>query len=180
MPGEELSVIEEFTTGEGTYEFNGTVYSSVVGKAFYDMINRKVNSIGFKKPGILSLKKSKYVLGIVVGIKEDSAIINIQSLEDKSLVTTLSGYIHISQISSKYLNTISDAMRVGDIIRAKPINYIIPVPLTIKQRDLGVISAKCSICGSPLQRQDEEHLKCPDCGNIETRKLAFTVKKGGN
>lgn len=48
MPGEELSVIEEFTTGEGTYEFNGTVYSSVVGKAFYDMINRKVNSIGFK------------------------------------------------------------------------------------------------------------------------------------
>ena len=181
LPGDELSVIEEFVPGEGTYEFQGIVYSSVVGKAFYDMINRRSNSISFKKPGLLSLKKAKYVLGIVSSIKEDSALISVYSIEDKSLSSPITAYLHISQITNKYLNSITEAIKVSDIIRAKPINFTLPLQLTIKQKDLGVVYAKCSICGTKMVKKDEEHLRCPNCGNVESRKLALIqVKKGGN
>ncbi|BAB67371.1 exosome complex RNA-binding protein Csl4 [Sulfurisphaera tokodaii] len=181
LPGDKLSVIEEFMAGEGTYEYEGRVYASVVGKAFYDMINRKTNSISFKKPGLLSIKKAKYVLGIVNGMKEDSALVNIYSIEDKIISVPITAYIHISQISNKYLNSITEALKVLDVVRAKPLNFSIPLPLTIKQKDLGVVFAKCSICGTKMIKKDEEHLRCPNCGNIETRKLALVmVKKGGN
>jgi Predicted RNA-binding protein (consists of S1 domain and a Zn-ribbon domain) len=120
LPGDELNVLEEFVPGEGTYDKDGKVYSGVVGKAFYDMINRKVNSIAFKRPGIVMIKKAKYVLGIVVGLKEDSALVNIYSIEDKQ-TESITGYLHISQITNKYLNSISEAVKVGDIIRAKPL-----------------------------------------------------------
>jgi exosome complex component CSL4 len=180
LPGDEVGVIEEFIAGEGTYEQDGKVYVSVAGKAFYDMINRKVNSISFKKPSLLALRKSKYVIGVVVGLKEDSALVNILSIEEKPLGSPLSGYVHISQITNKFLEKITDALRVGDIIKAKPINFSIPIALTLKQKDLGVVYAKCSICGTKMVKHDEEHLRCPNCGNIETRKLAVQVKKGGS
>jgi exosome complex component CSL4 len=180
LPGDELNVLEEFVPGEGTYDKDGKVYSSVVGKAFYDMINRKVNSITFKRPGIVMIKKAKYVLGIVVGLKEDSALVNIYSIEDKQ-TESITGYLHISQITNKYLNSISEAVKVGDIIRAKPLNSTIPIALTLKQRELGVVYAKCSICGTKMTKHDEEHLRCPNCGNIESRKIALLqVKKGGS
>jgi len=181
LPGEELSVIEEFTAGEGTYEYQGVVYASVIGKAFYDMINRRSNSISFRKPGILALKKAKYVLGIVTGVKEDYATVSVYSIEEKPLSSPLTGYLHISQITNKYLNNITEAVKVSDIIRAKPLNSSLPLQLTIKQRDLGVVYAKCSICGTKMVKADEEHLKCPNCGNVESRKLALIqVKKVGS
>ncbi|WP_221290520.1 exosome complex RNA-binding protein Csl4 [Stygiolobus caldivivus] len=180
LPGDELNVIEEFIPGEGTYDFNGVVYSSVVGKAFYDMINRKVNSIAFKRPGVTTIKKAKYVLGVVTGLREDSALVNIYSIEDKQ-TEPITAYLHISQISNKYLNNIGEAVKVGDIIRAKPLNSTIPIALTVKQRDLGVVYSRCSICGTKMVKQDEEHLRCPNCGNIEPRKIALLqVKKGGS
>jgi len=181
LPGDELSIIEEFVPGEGTYEFQGVVYASVVGKAFYDMINRRSNSIGFKKPGFLPLKKAKYVLGMVTSIKEDSALVSVYSIEDKPLNVPITAYLHISQIANKYLNTINEAIKVSDIIRAKPLNFALPLPLTLKQKDLGVVYAKCSICGTKMVKKDEEHLRCPNCGNVESRKLALLqVRKGGN
>ena len=181
LPGDEMSVIEEFMPGEGTYEYQGVVYASVVGKVFYDMINRKSNSISFKKPGILALKKAKYVLGVVTAIKEDYATVAVYSIEEKPLSVPLTAYLHISQITNKYLNSITEAVKVGDIIRARTLNFSLPLQLTIKQKDLGVVYAKCSICGTKMIKMDEEHLKCPSCGNVESRKLALIqVKKGGS
>ena len=180
LPGDELNVLEEFIPGEGTYEENGIVYASVVGKAFYDMINRRVNSIAFKKPGLMGIKKAKYVLGVVTMLKEDLATVNITSIEEKQ-IEPITGFLHISQVTNKFLNSISEAVRVGDIIRAKPLNYSIPIALTVKQRDLGVVFARCSICGTKMVKHDEEHLRCPNCGNIESRKVAIIqVRKGGS
>ncbi|MEM0263358.1 MAG: RNA-binding protein, partial [Saccharolobus sp.] len=40
LPGEEIAVIEEFIPSDGTYESNGIIRASVIGKIFYDMLNR--------------------------------------------------------------------------------------------------------------------------------------------
>ncbi|EZQ06950.1 MULTISPECIES: exosome complex RNA-binding protein Csl4 [Acidianus] len=180
FPGEELGVIEEFIPGENTYEEDGFIRSASVGKVFYDMINRRSNVISTKKSAISGLKKARYVYGTVISIKEDSALVNISSIEDK-FVTLISGILHVSQVSGKYIETITDAVKLGDIIRAKPITFASPVYLTLKGKDLGVVLASCSICGHLMIKADEEHLKCPNCGNVEKRKIGnYMVKRNGS
>ncbi len=181
LPGEELAVIEEFMSGDGTYEINGVVRSAVIGKIFYDMLNRKSNVLPIKKVLINNLKKAKYVIGIVNSTREDLASVSIIGIEERKLQSPLSAYLHISQILNKRLNTINEAVKVGDVIKAKLISFSIPLSLTIKGKDLGVIYAKCSRCGAVLVKQDENNLKCNVCGNIEQRKIgSYVVKKGGN
>lgn len=179
LPGDDLGVIEEFVTGEGVYEEDGVLRSAVVGKIFYDMINRKSNVISFKKPKLLLLRKARYVIGRVDSVKEDVANVSIFAIDDKLLMEPISGILHISQITSKYLQTITEAVKPSDIIKAKPISFTPPIALTIKQKDLGVILARCSRCGAFMVKQDEEHLKCPVCDNVESRKIGtyITVKK---
>ncbi|MEM0164261.1 MAG: exosome complex RNA-binding protein Csl4 [Saccharolobus sp.] len=181
LPGEEIAVIEEFIASDGTYESNGIIRASVIGKIFYDMLNRKSNVLGIKKVIIQTLKKVKYVIGIVTSVKDDIATVSIISLEEKEISTPISAYIHISQISNKKLNSINEAIKTGDIIKAKLLSYTFPLSLTVKSKELGVIYAKCSICGGLLIRQDENNLKCEKCGNIEQRKIgSYMVKKSGN
>ncbi|WP_338600076.1 exosome complex RNA-binding protein Csl4 [Sulfolobus tengchongensis] len=181
LPGEELAVIEEFIAGDGTYELNGIVRAAVIGKIFYDMLNRKSNVLGIKKIIFQSLKKAKYVVGIINTVKEDIAQVSVVGIEEKSVAPPISAYLHISQITNKKLNSITEAVRVGDIIRAKPLSYTFPLALTIKMKDLGVIYAKCSRCGYLLMKQDENNLKCQRCGNIEQRKIGvYMVRKSGS
>lgn len=180
FPGTLLGIAEEFSSGEGAYEENGNIRASVLGKVFYDMIGRRGNVLPVKRNLITNLKRAKYVYGIISSIKEDMAYVNITAIEEM-FVTPISGILHISQITNKYLKSISEAIRVGDIIKAKPLNYNIPVFLTLKAKDLGVIFASCSICGHTLVKVDEEHLKCPNCGNMEVRKIgSYVVRKIAN
>ncbi|ARM76363.1 exosome complex RNA-binding protein Csl4 [Acidianus manzaensis] len=179
-PGTLLAVEEEFSAGEGSYEENGNIRAALAGKVFYDMISRRSNVLPSKKTLFTSLKKAKYVYGIVTSIKEETANITISSIEE-TFISPISGILHVSQTANKYIKTITDAIRTGDIIRAKPITYTTPVFLTLKGKDLGVIIATCSICGHLLIKADEEHLKCPNCGNIEQRKIGnYMVKKLAN
>jgi exosome complex component CSL4 len=178
LPGDELNIIEEFSPGDGVYEYNGVVRASVAGKVFYDMINRRSNVIVFKRPMIQELKRAKYVIGHVISAKEDIAFVNIYSIDDRELQFPINGYLHVSQISNKFVNNVTEYIKVGDVIKAKPISYIIPIPLTIKHKDLGVIYAKCSICGNVMIKYDEEHLKCNICNNVEVRKIgSYMVRR---
>jgi exosome complex component CSL4 len=180
FPGDLLGVIEEVSPGEGSYEEDGNVRSSTIGKVFYDMINRRSNVLSPKKSLMVTLRKAKYVYGIVNLIKEDVANVDIVSVEEK-FITPISGLLHISQISNKRLNSILEAIRVGDVIKAKPLTFSPPISLTIKQKDLGVIFAQCSVCGHMMTKLDEEHLKCVYCGNVEQRKVGnYVVRKYAN
>lgn len=171
LPGDELGAIEELSTGEGTYEENGTVRAAIVGTTFIDMINRRGNVINQKRPGLLALKKAKYVYFLVEQLREDVALGTIVGIDEKPVQSHLSAYIHISQIVNARVERISDYLRPGDIVKAKVLAPYLPVPLTIKQRDLGVVYARCSRCGTEMRQTDEEHLRCPVCKNVETRKL---------
>ncbi len=171
LPGEELGVIEELTAGEGAYEENGVVRVAVPGTTFIDMINRKGNVINQKRPGLLALKKAKYVYFLVEQVREDIAIGTIVGIDEKPVQSHLSAYIHISQIVNAKVERITDYMKAGDIIKAKPLAFYLPAPLTLKQKDLGVVYARCSICGAEMRPIDEGHLRCPVCKNVESRKL---------
>jgi exosome complex component CSL4 len=82
-------------------------------------------------------------------------------------------FILTVQISHKYIEKISDAFQITDIVRFKVIGqkeneYI----LSTVGKDLGVIHADCSICGTPLDKIGFNKLRCSRCGNVESRMIA--------
>ncbi|BBD73952.1 RNA-binding protein [Sulfodiicoccus acidiphilus] len=172
LPGTYLSTIEEFMPGDGTYEKEGAVYAGVVGRTFYDMINRKVNVICFKRNYIQVLRKAKSLLGIVMSVSEDQAQVYIVAADDTRFVRPFSGVLHASQVYQKHVDQITQGVRTGDVIRARPMSTVVPVPLSIKAKEFGVILAYCSQCGSIMKRIDDDHVKCTKCGQVETRKLS--------
>jgi len=172
VPGEELCVVEEFTPGDGTYERNGRVYSMRVGLALYDFVSRRVHVVTSLEKCTVIPKAGNIVYGQVVSLKDDIASVKIMEVENtRKFSGIFSGVLHISQVSKNYIKTIDEAIKVGDIIRAKVVTSWSPYQLTTKHVTLGVVLALCSKCGSPLWKVAEK-LVCRKCGNIESRKVS--------
>jgi len=173
-PGDKLYVIEEYIPGPGTYsDQDGWIRSAIVGRVVIDKVQKLVcvkhvrNKPFIPKPGDI-------VLGVVSSISEDLAFIDIFQIEGKnSRSIDFTGVIHVSQASDKFIETLYDAMRLGDVVRAKVLNDRIPYQLTTKGPQFGVIAALCSRCGALMKKHSDETLICPRCGNIEKRKISI-------
>ncbi len=173
MPGDDVCVIEEFMPGVGTYEDRGTVRAALVGVVQVNM-NSRVVAI---KPLTKELKlpsRNDIIIGVVVLVKDEYSLVKI--LTDSSGVkyqTPFTAILHISQVSNRFVKTLYDVVRVGDLVKAKVLNDFIPYNLTIKEPKLGVVLAFCGKCGHALKPKDNELLVCPICGNIERRKVSI-------
>ena len=120
MPGDKLGIIEQYLLGKGTYEDNGEIKSSVLGNV---QIDSKMRTITVKaksgQPALLKVGDTVY--GQITDIKTQRANVNIDCLTNSSrpLALPYMGAIHISQAKSGYLDKLTDAFRIGDIIKAK-------------------------------------------------------------
>lgn len=172
FPGDKLGVEEEYFPGQGVYiDSNGYIRSQVVGRVLIDIIKRIINVKNVHgKPFVPKI--GDIIEGIASSVSDDLAFIDIYAIEEKpSRSTDFTGVLHISQVSAEYIETMHDAMRLGDVIRARIINSNHPFQLTTKEPSLGVIIAFCTRCGSIMRKQDDK-LICPVCGNIEKRKVS--------
>jgi len=180
VPGDLLGTAEEFVPGEGAYEENGKVYSCSTGVVLLDSRKKHV-SVFPRVRGPPVLKRGDLVIGIVEDVREQVANVTIAILrgrEDRELPIPSHGVVHISQTSTAYVKDLSRQFRPGDIIRAKVISAERePVQLTTAGEDLGVIFSRCSRCRWVL-KLDGKKLKCPNCGRIETRKIARDYRGG--
>lgn len=71
------------------------------------------------------------------------------------------------------MQSLLDVVRPGDYVKAKVLNNSIPYQLTLKEPDLGVVEAYCSVCGGLLYRSGDV-LVCSLCGNREKRKTSLS------
>jgi exosome complex component CSL4 len=176
LPGERLGVIEEFIPDSGTYSKDGVIYSKVVGCALMDMLNRKVsvypliNEASVPKVGIT-------VMGQVGNAQSDNVLVRIFKVGPKKITGVFSGILHISDVQDRYVESMNEACRTGDVIRAKVISEKNQIfHLTTVDKDLGVVYAFCSRCGNMLEQRRQE-MHCTRCGNIEERKTAMDYGK---
>ena len=176
VPGDPLGVIEEFIPGQGTYVEKGKIHAKISGRTLLDMQNKKVSIYplvrGARVPRIGSI-----VTGQVSNLLSKTAIIRISRIGKESLSGVFSGLLYISDISQSYVDSIHDACKRGDIIRAKVIsvtNHIYHLSTTDK--NLGVIYSFCSRCGHMLQRR-RYRMVCPKCGKYEKRHAAIDYGK---
>ena len=177
LPGERLGVIEEYIPDSGTYVKDGIIYSKIVGRALMDMLNRRVSVYPLIN-GVVVPKVGTVVLGQIGNAQSDNVLVRILSVgTKKKLSGVFSGILHISDVSDRYIDSMNEVCKPGDIIRAKVIsdkNQIFH--LNTADKNLGVLYGFCSLCSNFLeQRQNELH--CTKCGNVERRKTAFDYGK---
>jgi exosome complex component CSL4 len=171
LPGERLGVIEEFIPDSGTYVKDSVIYSRIVGRALMDLLNKRV----FVYPlinGAVTPKVNTVVIGQVGNAQSDNVLVRIFRIGKKKISGTFTGILHISDVSDRYVNSMNEACKPGDIVRAKVISEKNQIyHLSTSDNNLGVLYAFCSSCGNMLNLQRYE-MQCPRCGNIEKRKIA--------
>ncbi len=171
VPGDRLGVIEEFTSGPGTYVEGGTIHSKVTGCTLLDMLNKQVSVYPLVKTASVPLVGS-IVTGLVSDVKSKNAVLSIFQIGEKTLSGFFKGMLHISGVSHGYVDNMFNVCKAGDIMRAKVISTENrSFFLSTADKDLGVLYALCSICGHVLQ-PGNRGMGCSNCGNVEGRKLS--------
>jgi exosome complex component CSL4 len=171
LPGERLGVIEEFIPDSGTYVKDGVIFSKIVGRSLMDLQTRRV-SVYPVVDGVVVPKVSTVVIGQIGNAQSDNVLVKIFRIGQKKLSGNFGGILHVSDVSDRYVDQISDVCKPGDIIRAKVISDKNQVfHLSMNDRGLGVLYGFCSRCSALLEQQGYD-LKCPKDGNVETRKIA--------
>jgi exosome complex component CSL4 len=171
LPGERLGVIEEFIPDSGTYVRDGVIYSKIVGRALMDLLNRRV-SVYPLISGAIVPKVGGTVVGQVGHAQSDNVLVRIFKIGSKKLSGVFTGILHISDIQERYVDSMNDVCKPGDIIRAKVISEKNQIyHLSTNDKGLGAVYAFCSICGNLLEPKRYE-MQCPKCGNVEKRKTA--------
>jgi len=171
VPGDRLGVIEEFTSGPGTYVEGGTIHSKVTGCTLLDMLNKQVSVYPLVKAATVP-QVGSIVTGLVLDVKSKNAVLRIFQIGDKMLSGFFKGMLHISGVSHGYVDNMFNVCKSGDIMRAKVISTENrSFFLSTADKDLGVIYALCSLCGHVLQ-PGNRGMGCSKCGNFERRKLS--------
>jgi len=180
VPGDFLATSEEFMPGDGAYEEYGKIYSSSTGVVLVDVRTKRI-SVFPRTQVPPELKRGDIVIGRIDEVRDQTANARIGVLrgrEDRQLPLPDAGVIHVSQVSGTYVRDLSRELKPGDIVRARVL-YVKggAIQLSTAGENLGVIMALCSRCRVPLERYDNK-LRCPSCGNVETRKLASDYRGG--
>jgi exosome complex component CSL4 len=171
VPGDRLGVIEEFTSGPGTYVERGTIHSKVTGRTLLDMLNRQV-SVYPLIPIVSTPQVGDIITGLVLEVKSKNATLRIFQIGDKILSGFFKGALHISGVSHGYVDNMFNVCKAGDVMKAKVISTENrSVFLSTADKGLGVFYGLCSRCGHVLQPENRG-MKCPKCGNFERRKMS--------
>jgi exosome complex component CSL4 len=173
MPGERLGVIEEFIPDSGTFVKDGVIYSKIIGHSLVDLQNRRV-SVYPVVAGAIVPKVGTIVIGQIGNAQSDNVLVKIFKVGNKEISGTFGGILHVSDVSDRYIDQMSDVCKPGDLVRAKVISEKNQVfHLSTNDKNLGIIYGFCSRDSTLLEQQPERYdLKCPKCGNIEHRKFA--------
>lgn len=173
LPGERLGVIEEFIPDSGTYVKDGVILSKIVGRSLVDLQNRRVSVYPVANVAVVP-KTGTVVIGQIGNAQSDNVLVKILRVGKKQISGTFGGILHVSDVSDRYVESMSDVCKPGDIVRAKVISEKNQIfHLSTNDKNLGVVHAFCSRDATLLEQQPQRYdLRCPKCGNVERRKIA--------
>ncbi|KQM12329.1 RNA-binding protein [Methanomassiliicoccales archaeon RumEn M1] len=171
VPGEEVAVAEEYMPDMGTYEHDGKIISALAGELELDK-DKMLAKVSAVNPMNL-LKVGDSVFCRVTDVRAAMAICEIVATEGskRGITGETSATIHISKLSSEYVQEVGKEMRPNDLVRAKVIQTTPSVQLSTQEPHFGVVKALCRKCRSPMVCQGKS-LRCEPCERVESRKLA--------
>lgn len=175
IPGAVLGVGEEFMPGEGAYEEEGIIHSSVAGIVDLDMDKRKA-SVEARTDTPPVLNEGDDIICEIVDVRQQMALVELlakMGKSDRALSTpTTKARIYISHANKRYVTKLQNEFRIGDLVRARMRDTRkTPYELSTVGSELGVLLAYCTKCRHILKKKGSK-LECPSCGNVETRNMA--------
>ncbi len=177
VPGDRLGVIEEFIPDAGTYVQDGVIYSKIVGHALIDLMHKKVSVFPIGK-GTKIPKIGSIVIGQVSNVQTQTASVRFSQVDKKQIAGFFSGVLHVSDVQMRFVDSMFDVCKPGDIMRAKVISEKNRTyHLSTQDKELGVVYGFCSNCGQGLE-QRRQGMHCPRCGRIESRKTSIDYGEG--
>lgn len=178
MPGDFVGTTEEFTPGSGTYSSGGDIHSIVSGNVVIDKKKRIVSVVpSTSTPPVV--KEGDIVVGEVTNVRDSVVLVSLAGIKgvgEREFQDPGMAAIHVSNVKQEYVKDLSREFAVADIVKAKVLN-IQNMRLDTSQKSFGVMKANCSVCRTGLIR-DNNKLKCPACGNVETRKISSDYGTG--
>jgi exosome complex component CSL4 len=173
MPGDVIGVSEQYLPTKWTYEEEGYIKAAIIGNV---SINQHKIAIVPKTTTPLILEIGDTVIGQITDVRGQRAMVNIQTSIDSSreLALPYSGAIHISQVNKGYLERLTDAFRIGDIIKGKVVKVTNDsIDLNTESSEHGVIKAMCTQCRHfMIPTKTEDTLYCEKCNRKEKRKIS--------
>jgi exosome complex component CSL4 len=175
LTGQYLGVVEEYLPDkQSTYVKEGQIFATKTGIVKIDKDRRAIEILSHQEEDRKTVKIGDEIIGTIRFLRLYSVGISFATI-NKKIHFNSSGFgnIHVSHISKSFIEKISDAFQITDIVRAKVIRQEEnEYSLSTSSNNLGVIHADCSICGTTLEKIGRDKLRCSRCGNLENRKLA--------
>lgn len=171
IPGDVVAIAEEYSPGKGTYETDGKI---VVSEAGALVLDGKTHTVMVEPINpVAEPKKKDRVLAVISDVRSSMAICEVLRIEgtDRAVTGDRDATLHVSTISSQYVESVGQAVRVGDVIRAEVVQSTPSVQLSTVSNHTGVVAAHCSRCRSLLILKDRS-LYCEECERSEKRKIA--------
>jgi len=175
LTGQYLGVVEEYLPDkQSTYVREGQIYATKTGIVNINKDRRAIEIKSHQEEDRKTVKINDIIIGTILFLRLYSVGISFATINNKiHFNSSYFGNIHVSHISHKFIEKISDAFQITDIVRAKVIRQEQnEYSLNTVGKNLGVIHADCGICGTTLEKIGVNKLRCPRCGNVENRKLA--------
>jgi len=169
LPGEKIAFLEEYISGENTFDDGELIRSTVIGQTEFDKEER-IASIANKK-SVLIPKIGDEIIGIVEAALGSLIAVSMQyinGIEVNSNVECICTTRHIRK---------KNVALVKDIVKLKIINHINgTIHASMDEQNLGVLFTKCRKCfGEVIKNRDA--VKCTDCGWFDDRKLSSDFGK---
>lgn len=170
LPGDKIAIIEEFETGNNTFDDGHVIRSIVVGTKEFDKTNRVVKVNQIKPPTVPQVNDT--VIGTVAAVMSNMFAITILYVNGKP---TSAGLECICQAKGAKKRVV---VRLNDVVTAKIISHLNgAIHAIISEPELGVLFTKCNICAGRVVAIGG-NIKCVDCGYIEERKLSSKFGNG--
>jgi exosome complex component CSL4 len=167
LPGDKVASTEEFEPADGTYESNGVVRSSRIGKTVFDLKKRTVK-IDHKAKSALLPKVGDLVVGFVNMVPGNMVSMKILYINDAK---SDANFEAISLMKGGRGRR-GVMFRMGDVVRAKVVSLLnANIHVTFHDSNLGVLYTACHSCGNNVVKVDGM-VKCIECGATEERKFA--------
>ncbi len=180
VPGKHLSEAEEGMPGKNAYIENDNIYSAVMGEPVTEngVVDVKRNGSRVEVPAV-----GQVVYCIVSRTSPTKAFCDCMAASELEGTgkrgIQIDAVLPVVAISRGYVREIGDAVKIGDIIKAK-ISKIDKkfYDITIVEDGLGVVKAFCSRCRSEMGLKDNI-FTCKSCGWKEKRKLSEGINDFG-
>jgi exosome complex component CSL4 len=179
-PGAPLAASEELLPGLNTYDDGTEIRSAVFGQEVLDPATMTVHVRPAGK-AVAAIVRGDILVGRVTFTKPDLAsvlVLAVRGKEGRSLLHQVEATLRVANVDNRYINELSDVIKVGDVIRAKVIGTRGGPQLATDRPDLGVVKAFSAFDPTLALVRDGNRLVDPERGHVETRKFAEDYGSG--